>query len=105
VEKKFIQQKKNVIPTILSGSVASGPYVREDLHTAFENIKLMKRKTIAFEMESFALLRAAEDHPCKKFVAKAVCDFGTSEKNDSFHTFAAEASAALILHILLEYPL
>jgi len=63
----------------------------------------MKRKTKAFEMEAYGLLRAAHHHPCKKFIAKAVCDFGTSEKDDSFHTFAAEASAALLLHILLEY--
>jgi len=93
------------IPNILGGSIASGPYVREDLKSYFQLIKKMKRKTKAFEMEAFGLLKAAVDHPCKKFIAKAVCDFGTSEKNDSFHTLAAESSAALLIHIILEYPI
>jgi len=95
---------QNEIPNILSGDVACGPYVREDLITYYKTLKVSKRKTKAFDMESFGLLQAAVNYACKTFIAKAVSDFGTNEKNDAAHTLAAEASASLVLHVILKYP-
>jgi len=60
-------------PYVLVGSMASGPYVREDLSKYIQQFKLMKRKTVAFEMGQSAI-------PGK--VAATITSYLMSESDD-----------------------
>jgi len=83
-----------IVPKLVFGSMCSG--MREK---ASKNVS-------GYEESLGAILQAANiSKPgCKRFVAKGVCDVG-NHRNESNYAFASEASAVLILHLLLEYPL
>lgn len=60
------------------------------------------RKTVALDMESYGVARAAERNGSRVTVIKSICDFADSAKNDEFHEFAAATSAAAFRHLVRE---
>jgi nucleoside phosphorylase len=80
------------------GPVASGASVLEDEKIA-DSIRQQHRKLIGIEMESYAVLAAAEEAPLpqpKAFALKSVCDFADTNKDDENQDYAAYTSAAAL---------
>jgi nucleoside phosphorylase len=80
------------------GPVASGASVLEDPKVA-DSILQQHRKLIGIEMESYAVLAAADEAPLpqpKAFALKSVCDFADTQKNDDYQQYAAYTSAAAL---------
>lgn len=81
------------------GDIASGNAVIDDAEI-FARIESWMRKTIGVEMEAAAIGAVARLGEVPWIVAKAICDFGDSDKDDRFHAFAARASAESLLGFL-----
>jgi nucleoside phosphorylase/CheY-like chemotaxis protein len=60
------------------------------------------RKMLALEMESYGFLLACESIETPAFVAKSICDFADSEKNDEAHQYASYTSASFIFKFISE---
>ncbi|WP_419173415.1 response regulator [Halobacteriovorax sp.] len=58
------------------------------------------RKMLALEMESYGFMNACESMEIDSFVAKSVCDYADSEKNDAVHNYAAYTSAKFVIDFL-----
>ncbi len=83
-------------------SMASGCAVRED--NPFKDIQIPVRSAIAVDMEGAALYRVVKDYEnVHAFVVKGVCDYADSEKDDSYHEYAASISALYLLHFIKHY--
>jgi nucleoside phosphorylase len=77
------------------GPIASGAAVLEDPHFT-ELIVSQHRKVIGIDMETYAVLAAAEECSLpqpKAFCLKSVSDFADSAKNDSMRKYASYTSA------------
>ncbi|PGT91948.1 hypothetical protein COD18_16055 [Bacillus cereus] len=87
------------------GAAASGAAVLAHPQI-IEDIMKHNRKLKGVEMESYGVLYAASNatkpRP-KAFVAKSVCDFANSEKNDMYQSYAAFTSANFIYNLALNY--
>ena len=82
--------------------MASGSAVRAD--SPFEDVRVPVRGTVAIDMESAALGMVMSDHPLIPWlVVKGVCDYADSEKDDTYHDFAARASALYALSCIQDY--
>ena len=80
------------------GPVASGAAVLEDPNYT-ELIKTQHRKLVGIDMETYAVLAAADECPLpqpKAFSLKSVCDFADPAKGDSVRKYAAYTSAAAL---------
>ena len=80
------------------GPIASGAAVLEDPHFT-ELIMSQHRKVIGIDMESYAVLAAAEECSLpqpKAFSLKSVCDFADPTKDDSMRKYASYTSAAAL---------
>jgi len=101
IHPKPNQSKTNLI----NGTIASGPLVRQDVPNLIKQLKPLKRKTFGIDMESVAIFQATSsvNNSFRKFVAKSVVDFGDDKKDDSFHIYSSQASAAFAMHLLLDY--
>jgi len=85
------------------GPVASGAAVLEDPRYT-ELIQAQHRKLMGIDMETYAVLAAADECPLpqpKAFSIKSVCDFADPSKGDSHRNYAAYTSAAA-LRIFIE---
>jgi len=92
----------SLLPSVVVGAMACGPSVQQDMDKLMKQLKKFKRKTVALEMESYAIFQATSGNKFDKCVIKSVCDFGDEKKDDSFHQYAAQASAALLLHMIID---
>ncbi len=82
--------------------IASGSAVRSD--DPFKEVQLPVRKTVAIEMEGAAFYRAVADYPgVRSLLVKAVCDYADSDKDDSYHEYAATLSATYALCFIKQY--
>lgn len=82
--------------------LASGNAVRSD--DPFEAIRIPVRTAVAVDMEGAAVGMVMGDFPESKwFIVKGVSDYADHEKDDSFHTYAAEASALYALCFIKAY--
>ena len=77
--------------------------VRQD-EPLYQALKWVNHNTIAVEMESAALAEVAEKHGIPFLVAKGVSNHGDGSKDDLFQSYAAQASASFLLHLLRELP-
>jgi nucleoside phosphorylase/tetratricopeptide (TPR) repeat protein len=85
------------------GSMASGMAVRGD--NPFPRLAgYHNRKTIALDMEAAAFYLTLQGFPgIHALVIKGVCDYADMEKNDTYHDYAARASAIYLLSFIQEY--
>jgi hypothetical protein len=82
--------------------MASGSAVRKD--DPFEEIKRPVRSTYAIDMEGAAFYRTAADFKdVRALLVKGVADYADKNKDDSYHMYAAKASAAYIVSVIEEY--
>jgi nucleoside phosphorylase len=82
--------------------MASGSAVRGD--NPFKDIQVPVRGTVAVEMEGAAFGRVMASVPGLRWlVVKGVSDYADSDKDDSYHQYAATASALYLLCFLKEY--
>ncbi len=88
-------------PQLHIGPFGVSKTVRQD-DALFRKLKWVNRKTIAVEMESVALGAVAETRKIPFLVAKGVSDHGDGSKDDLFQSYAAQASASFLLHLLRE---
>jgi nucleoside phosphorylase len=90
---------------LLPGPMASGSYVIENIKKVEEVID-QQRKLVGIDMESYAVFFAAThstDPKPKPIVVKSVCDFGDSDKDDKFQTYASFTSANFIYEFCIKY--
>ncbi|BDI28609.1 hypothetical protein CCAX7_006600 [Capsulimonas corticalis] len=89
--------KAHIVP------VASGNAVRAD--NPFAQIQTPIRSAIALEMEGATFYRiVSKDFPgAHSLFVKGVCDYADPEKDDSYHHYAAEASALYMLSFIQKY--
>lgn len=75
-------------------TIATGTKVIEN-ETIFEDLRRFDRKVLGLDMEAYAFAEAVKglnESSCILAV-KSVCDFANSNKNDGYHTIAAENSS------------
>ena len=68
----------------------------------FPQLKWVNRKTIAVEMESAGLAEAADRLRIPFIISKGVSSHGDGSKDDLFQSYAAQAAASFLLHLLRE---
>ncbi|HZO71775.1 MAG TPA: hypothetical protein VFB60_06195 [Ktedonobacteraceae bacterium] len=89
-------------PTCHIKPMASGSAVRSD--NPFTHIQVPVRNTVAIDMEGAAFYRAVADHPgLHSLLVKGVCDYADSDKDDSYHHYAATLSAIYMVTFIKEY--
>lgn len=82
--------------------LASGSAVRGD--TPFKDIQIPVRGAVAIDMEGAAFGRVMQRFSATEWlIVKGVSDYADSEKDDSYHNYAATASALYALSFIEEY--
>ncbi len=82
--------------------MASGSAVRSD--DPFKDVQIPVRATVAIEMEGAAFCRVMASIPGLRWlIVKGVSDYADRDKDDSYHQYAAAASAQYLLCFLREY--
>ena len=83
-------------------AMASGSAVRAD--RPFQEVQAPVHDTVAIDMEGAAFGLVMSRYPLTRWlIVKGVCDFADQEKNDSYHDYAARASASYALRFLQVY--
>lgn len=83
-------------------AMASGSAVRAD--HPFEDIRTPVRGTVAIDMEGAAFGLVMSRHPLIRWlVVKGICDYADQNKNDTYHDYAAHASALYALSFIHAY--
>ena len=90
-------------PRLIVGELACGPDVRKDEYGETLVQLAGFRKTVAIDMESFTIMKTGRDENIPTCVVKSVCDYGDNEKNDDYHSYAAQTSAAFVLFMIRDY--
>ena len=89
-------------PRCLTVLMASGMAVHSD--DPFAQLQRQHRKAWALDMEAASFYQALRDFPAMDgLVVKSVCDYADLSKDDTFHDFAARASAIYLLTFIQEY--
>ncbi len=95
--------KKHEEPRCVIGPMASGMAVRSDDPFAWLQERY-NRNTIALDMEAATFYRALRALPhIHALIVKGVCDYADMHKNDTYHDYAAHASAVYLLSFIQEY--
>ena len=107
IKKNAYFQKEQYDPKILLGVMACGSYVQQQKNI-FLDLQKRDRKTIAINMESYAVALAAERSNIPCIVVKGVGDFANEHKTFAnrfipFSTFNAFFIAKQIASILYRY--
>ncbi|MCP4655008.1 MAG: 5'-methylthioadenosine/S-adenosylhomocysteine nucleosidase [bacterium] len=107
--RSFIEEQRTLYPDGLPedepfrlhvGPIATASQVVED-GRVFERLARAARKVLGLEMEAAAIGMVAEVERVRwMIVAKGVVDHADGEKDDSFRSFAARASAEFVLAFL-----
>src|SRR5205807_306102 len=83
-------------------AMASSSAVRAD--NPFEEVRAPVRGTVAIDMEGAAFGLVMSRHPLIPWlVVKGVCDYADRDKNDTYHDYAARASALYALSFIRGY--
>ena len=78
--------------------MASGSAVRSD--NPFEEIRILKRNTISIAMEGTTFYRVVSEFPGRRsLLVKGVSDYADSDKDDTYHKYAASVSAVYMLSL------
>lgn len=82
--------------------IASSYAVRSD--NPFSAVQVPVRGTLAIDMEGATFYRTmAEFSGIRSLLVKGVSDYADNDKDDTYHQYAAKASAAYLLSLLREY--
>lgn len=84
------------------GAIASGSTFRKDPQL-FDRPEIMGRGTIGIETEVATIGSMAAQMGALKLIAKAVSDYGDTDKSDDFRGFACRASATFVLAFLARH--
>lgn len=98
IREKWDGKKPESPLRLIIAPVASGSAVRADGEVVGE-VKAQHRKAISIEMEAYGVMAAAHQSPVpevRAFVAKAICDFADTAKNDDYQAYAAYTSASIL---------
>lgn len=79
--------------------IATGATVTED-EQIFNNLSSYMRKVLGLDMEGSGLAASADSYNIPFIFAKGVSDFADPYKDDRYRTFAARASAELLILLL-----
>jgi nucleoside phosphorylase len=91
-----------VLPTCYIAPMASGSAVRGD--DPFETIRIPVRGTAGIDMEGATFYRTLVDFPgIHSLLVKGVADYADREKDDAYHSYAAEVSALYVWSFIKEY--
>lgn len=83
-------------------AMASGSAVRAD--HPFRDVQVPVRGTVAIDMEGAAFGLVMSRHPLIRWlVVKGVCDYADIAKSDTYHDYAARASALYALSFIQKY--
>jgi tetratricopeptide (TPR) repeat protein/nucleoside phosphorylase len=83
-------------------AMASGNAVRAD--NPFQDVQAPVRGTVAIDMEGAAFGLVMSRHPLTRWlIVKGVCDYADRTKNDTYHDYAARASASYALRFIQAY--
>ena len=85
------------------GPIGTGKTVRKDPEI-FDRIAPYERNVLGLEMEAAGIGYVAEQSAIPSIIVKGVADYGDHEKDDSFHHFAAKASAEFLIAFLKKHP-
>ncbi len=89
-------------PKCLIAPVASGMAVQGN--NPFPRLQEHNRKVAFLDQEVAAFYQTLNEFPDVYFLAvKGVCDYGNKNKNDSYHDYAARASAIYLLYFIQSY--
>ncbi|NJN15478.1 MAG: hypothetical protein HC822_03875 [Oscillochloris sp.] len=99
---KLVPTRDNANPAVHYGAFASTEAVIA-VENPFLAHAVRVRKVRAIELEVASLFAAASEIGVPAFAVKGVSDYGTPDKDDTFHTYAAEASAHWMYHFLQRY--
>lgn len=90
-------------PKLFIATMASGNAVHAN--DPFAEIQRPVRTAVAIDMESAVFYRVVTEEvkDIRSLVVKGVCDYADSEKDDSYHTYAAEVSALYLLSFIQQY--
>jgi HEAT repeat protein/nucleoside phosphorylase len=97
---------KRLRPKSLSGIIASGEKVIAEA-AARDQIASVHRKILAIEMEGYGFSKAVWQSfdQVRHLVIRAICDDGSSTKNDEWQAYAAAAAASYAKHFLADAPI
>ena len=83
-------------------AMASGSAVRAD--NPFQDVQAPVRGTVAIDMEGAAFGLVMSRHPLTRWlIVKGVCDYADQAKSDTYHDYAARASASYALRFIQAY--
>ena len=103
IHKRKFPYNNSKCPRLFVAGLACGPEVRKDKFIE----KLVQfaghRKTLAVDMESYAIMKTGSDENIPACVVKSVSDYGDNDKNDEYHSYAAQTSAAFVLCMIRDY--
>ena len=100
--KPLVATLTRPLPNCYIAAMASGNAVRGD--NPFEQVQRVVRNAIAVDMEGAAFYRCVAEFPgIRSLLVKGVCDYGDGDKDDTFHSYAASASALYALTFIREY--
>ena len=88
------------------GPLACGSSVVANAEVVEKKIKPLFPETVGLDMESYSVSYVAENVSEPKpvaIVAKSICDFANSEKDDRFQKFAAFNSAEYVKYLLCKH--
>lgn len=89
-------------PRCLIAPIASGMAVQSN--NPFPRLVEHNRKALFLDQEVAAFYQTLNEFPDIYFLAvKGVCDYADPTKNDTYHKYAAQASAIYLLYFLKEY--
>lgn len=106
--KKYIERLKLLNPkglpkpatfSIHVAPLATGATVKED-ENIFSRLSQSMRKVLGLDMEASGVAALAETFQIPAIIAKGVSDFGDKFKDDRYRTFAARASAEVLIAFL-----
>jgi hypothetical protein len=94
--------KDRTIPRRHIAAIASSSAVRSD--NPFQEIQVPVRGAIAIDMEGATFYRTvAEFAGLRALLVKGVCDYADPDKDDTYHDYAAAASARYLLCFIKDY--
>jgi len=89
-------------PRCLIAPIASGMAVQGN--NPFPRLLEHNRKALFLDQEVAAFYQTLNEFPDVYFLAvKGVCDYGDKDKSDTYHEYAARASAIYLLYFIQEY--
>ena len=96
------EEQEPVLPVLHIRPMASSGIIRGD--NPFSQIRDIDRKAIAIDGESAIFYRTMAEFPnTHSLLVKGVTDYANSEKIESYHQYAAEASSLYALSFMKEY--